>query len=95
MSLFNGKSIFLFLLINYACSLGANLRNELPVIQIFEIRTTTSTKLELGEEEHLVQKLPNSNIIVGDMGDIQPNSKLILECDARYPVQWLYQGGLF
>lgn len=84
-------TISFIILIQVICiSRGANFRNELPVIKIFEIRVVTATKLEAGEEEHVVDKLPNSNIVVGE--DIQPNSKLIFECDARYPVQWVYQG---
>jgi hypothetical protein len=62
---------------------------DVPTVRIVEIKTAHDDKKD-GEKEHIIQKPPNSNIIIGD--DIQTTSKLVFECDAQYPVQWVYNG---
>jgi len=58
-----------------------------PHIRIVEIKKELQSTRE---GEHILNKPPNSYVVVGQ--DIQANSKVLFECDAQYPVQWVYTG---
>lgn len=71
---------------------GAIRTTEQPIIRIIEIHSFISVKLEVNEGQRVVDKPANSDIIVGNGEDIDPRSKIVLECEAPYPVQWVYDG---
>lgn len=69
-------------------SIGYSVRNaELPVIRLAVLPADKPTG-----EETVLHKPSNSELIVGEDGDIPLNSLIKLECEASYPVQYIYSG---
>lgn len=69
-------------------STGYSVRNaELPVIRVAMVPADKPTG-----EETVLHKPSDSQLIVGEDGDIPLKSLIKLECEASYPVQYIYTG---
>ncbi|CAL8142874.1 unnamed protein product [Orchesella dallaii] len=67
-------------------SYAYNIRNiELPTLRVAVYPTNSN-------EEIVLHKPPNSQLIVGEGEEIALKSKIKLECEAGYPVQFIYTG---
>jgi len=67
-------------------SSGYNVRNiELPTLRVAVYPTNSN-------EEIVLHKPPNSQLIVGEGEEISLKSRIKLECEAGYPVQFIYTG---
>ncbi|ODN01923.1 EGF, latrophilin and seven transmembrane domain-containing protein 1 [Orchesella cincta] len=67
-------------------SFGYNIRNiELPTLRVAIYPT-------ISNEETVLHKPPNSQLIVGEGEEIALKSRIKLECEAGYPVQFIYTG---
>ena len=69
---------------------GYSVRNlEFPTMRLVVV---PANSLNPSQDETVLHKPTNSELIMGEGEEIPLNSKLILECDASYPVQFIYTG---
>lgn len=71
-------------------SIAYSVRNaEYPTLRAAVVPVNSE---DPAKEELILQRPPNSQIIVGEGEEISLNSRITLECEASYPVQFVYTG---
>lgn len=71
-------------------AVGYSVRNiELPTLRVVVVPSSSNNP---SRDEIVLHKPAGSDLIVGNGEEIPVQSRLTLECDAAYPVQFIYTG---